>query len=886
MPLDLCHNQIKTTIMKKLFLLLTTLTIFHAQLFGQGQVPLNTVSDHIYIDGWHGYNSDEAPYDEWNQYYTIVSDTSGNLYGAYQNYGFGERGLFGFDGENWTFWNENDEPVFEEDISDVIHQKSGDKIWIVTGDLADDGENYSGTKVVCFDDGVFEVFDETVFNSETLIDLEVSDVTGVWVLSTGGVYNYDGIDWTYYSSADNFIHPESSFVLQPFKMCSDDAGAIYVTETSTSQSVIFKFQDDVWSVFFIDVEDAIMLDVFLEVDQENTLWFFDASYAYKIDLSTSVTESFFVDFFAAEVSEISFDENNDMWLVSTFGILKMNSSGGIYNVSNNHALLYPFFGLTPSPNSISLSSEGEIIVGAGGVFTTNNPNDGLHAIIFHDLNEDGVQDEGEENLQGIYTSLEDSTFRITDVNGIASYFPANGTYDLNILMDYWYLTEPNSSLDLMVNNDDTLETNPSIGIFQYDNIPDATIDISPQTFVAGFDHTAIVSYINLGSQVMDGVIKVVLDPFLLSPTTTPTADFTMGDTLVWNYDNLIYGDIEQITVNSTVDVDALGLNVEIYAEITSNVGDSLWANNVAEIREVVVGSYDPNDKQVYPMGECDAQLMLADEELEYLVRFQNTGNWPATTVSIWDTLSPYLDLSTLVITSASHEVEVDFVHDRFIRFNFFDIMLPDSTSDEAGSHGFVKYSIQAKEDVAFGTEVNNTAHIFFDYNDPIVTNTTVNVLVDSVPLPPVFTISQNGDSLFVPEDDNLEYQWHNGGGVIVINETGFWLTPEWEGEYSVLVTDSNGCVQMSELYDFSFVALDEQLQSVATIAPNPFTDFTILSFNQPQKNVRVELIDIQGRVQQVYWLNGNELRIERDGLPTGMYLLRVAEESVNKIIID
>ncbi len=91
---------------------------------------------------------------------------------------------------------------------------------------------------------------------------------------------------------------------------------------------------------------------------------------------------------------------------------------------------------------------------------------------------------------------------------------------------------------------------------------------------------------------------------------------------------------------------------------------------------------------------------------------------------------------------------------------------------------------------------------------------------------------------------------------------------------------------MSELYDFSFVALDEQLQSVATIAPNPFTDFTILSFNQPQKNVRVELIDIQGRVQQVYWLNGNELRIERDGLPTGMYLLRVAEESVNKIIID
>jgi hypothetical protein len=56
--------------------------------------------------------------------------------------------------------------------------------------------------------------------------------------------------------------------------------------------------------------------------------------------------------------------------------------------------------------------------------------------------------------------------------------------------------------------------------------------------------------------------------------------------------------------------------------------------------------------------------------------------------------------------------------------------LPDSFVNEAGSHGLVSYYINRKMDIPLGTEIENTAYIYFDFNPPIVTNTTRNTLYD------------------------------------------------------------------------------------------------------------------------------------------------------------
>ena len=58
-----------------------------------------------------------------------------------------------------------------------------------------------------------------------------------------------------------------------------------------------------------------------------------------------------------------------------------------------------------------------------------------------------------------------------------------------------------------------------------------------------------------------------------------------------------------------------------------------------------------------------------------------------------------------------------------INFVFENIFLADSLHDEANSHGFISYKIKTKNDVVAGDVIDNNADIFFDFNEPISTNT-------------------------------------------------------------------------------------------------------------------------------------------------------------------
>ena len=49
-------------------------------------------------------------------------------------------------------------------------------------------------------------------------------------------------------------------------------------------------------------------------------------------------------------------------------------------------------------------------------------------------------------------------------------------------------------------------------------------------------------------------------------------------------------------------------------------------------------------------------------------------------------------------------------------------MLPDSNVNEAASHGFVKFRIRHKPGLVPGDVIPNSAAIFFDFNDAVITN--------------------------------------------------------------------------------------------------------------------------------------------------------------------
>lgn len=55
-------------------------------------------------------------------------------------------------------------------------------------------------------------------------------------------------------------------------------------------------------------------------------------------------------------------------------------------------------------------------------------------------------------------------------------------------------------------------------------------------------------------------------------------------------------------------------------------------------------------------------------------------------------------------------------------------MLADSNSNEPASHGYIQYRIKRTTNNTPGTQIKNTAYIYFDFNDPVVTNTAINTI--------------------------------------------------------------------------------------------------------------------------------------------------------------
>lgn len=153
-------------------------------------------------------------------------------------------------------------------------------------------------------------------------------------------------------------------------------------------------------------------------------------------------------------------------------------------------------------------------------------------------------------------------------------------------------------------------------------------------------------------------------------------------------------------------------------------GDYNPANNTMEFCYPAVNSYDPNMKTVWP-GDVEPGF---DGYFNYTVYFQNTGNAPAFNIRIADTLDTQLDLSTFEVVNYSHDM-ITYLNGNVATFRFNNIMLPDSTTDFDASIGFVQYRIKPLADLPAGTIIENTAHIFFDFNEAIITNTTENEFV-------------------------------------------------------------------------------------------------------------------------------------------------------------
>ena len=197
----------------------------------------------------------------------------------------------------------------------------------------------------------------------------------------------------------------------------------------------------------------------------------------------------------------------------------------------------------------------------------------------------------------------------------------------------------------------------------------------------------------------------------------------------------VNGNIFTYNISNFNNLTSQSFGLELLTDTTAQVGnqvcahvvvsptplDSDTSNNVYDYCYNVVNSYDPNMKEVYPVNVLPGY----DDWFTYTIHFQNTGNAPAFNIRLRDTLDANLDVNTFEILGYSHAANTS-ISGSVLTIRFNNIMLPDSTTDYEGSMGYFQYRIKPLPNLPNGTQIENTAYIYFDYNAPIITNTTQN----------------------------------------------------------------------------------------------------------------------------------------------------------------
>jgi hypothetical protein len=274
---------------------------------------------------------------------------------------------------------------------------------------------------------------------------------------------------------------------------------------------------------------------------------------------------------------------------------------------------------------------------------------------------------------------------------------------------------------------------------------DLAVSITPLNIPRpGFDASYAITVVNRGTAVANTpVIQLVKDPRLAIVSAVLAISSFNQDIISWNVGSLAPLDSVHIRLNMRIaapPATAIGDTLVSELSVQSDAGDETPLNNVMVLSELVAGSYDPNDKTEFHAGLFPVNLLSTDR-LNYLIRFQNTGNETAFNIVIRDTLHNGIDVSGFLMVAATHPYRYTIKNGNQIEWTFENIRLADSNRNEKASHGFVAFSVRPASSLVVGDVITNKASIYFDYNLPVVTNTTSTQIADlPVVLPkPVIT---------------------------------------------------------------------------------------------------------------------------------------------------
>lgn len=461
------------------------------------------------------------------------------------------------------------------------------------------------------------------------------------------------------------------------------------------------------------------------------------------------------------VQHPTIDSNNDAITIYPSNIVTSTSSVSVLDndylymnlVSNNVAL-------TPIsvPIGFNLNANGTISVLAGtapGTYTIEyqiceNANmnicdissatvtisqNGIVLKAFIDSNANTIQDNGEVNFtQGQFGYILNDNGVVNNVSSSNGEYLINesnplNSYDLNFTINPAYTSQYSLTTSSYSN-----VSVPNSGVATY-SFPVTAIpfkDLLVSIYASGtpprpgFTYSNQIMYRNEGNEtIASGTINFTNSNAVIITNISQSGTMPIANGFTYDFINLLPGESRFINVTMqvpTIPTVNLGQLLTNFVTSSGVVGDITSSNNEASLSQIIVGSYDPNDKTESHGGKILHSTFTPNDYLMYTIQFENTGTYNAENVRVNDVLDAKLDETSIIMVKSSHNYELSRIGNN-VNWNFNGIELPKSLANTQIGHGFITFQIKPKPGYAVGDIILNTADIFFDFNPAIVTNT-------------------------------------------------------------------------------------------------------------------------------------------------------------------
>jgi fimbrial isopeptide formation D2 family protein len=345
--------------------------------------------------------------------------------------------------------------------------------------------------------------------------------------------------------------------------------------------------------------------------------------------------------------------------------------------------------------------------------------------VYHDEIPDCVEDTLDVGLQYWKVKVEGHDYlriKTTNAEGKFKFSVPKGDYSISAqpVNSNWDLCEESYPVSV---NENQISTQQDFLAHALSSCSTLDLDFSTPFLRRCFDNTYYFTVRNTGPGASVGTeLTLHLDPYF--EFISASIPYTLvGDSIVkFELGALEVNEHVSFQMNVYVSCDAvLGQEHCMTGILSDNNSCGNDRSSYTECQQNI-GSNDPNDKRTFNAAGNETDRIEKGEYIYYHIRFQNTGTDTAFKVKILDPLSDKLDFSTLEILSASHPYDYVITDGPALSVTFDHILLPDSSINEAASPGFIKFRVKPLPQYDYGTQIPNQASIYFDFNQPVITN--------------------------------------------------------------------------------------------------------------------------------------------------------------------